>query len=83
MKIPMPDREHEPPPEAVAERRAGQQQDGEDERVGVDGPLETAEAGVQVTADHRDRRRHDEVVERDHEERGRGDRERPPACFVL
>ena len=34
-------------------------------------------------ADHRDRGRHDEVVERHHEERGRGDRERPPdVCFV-
>ena len=64
-----PDREHQPAPEAVAERRAGQEQDGEDERVRVDGPLEPAEARMQVLADHRDRRRHDEVVERDHEER--------------
>ena len=41
------------------------------------------EAGVQVLADHRQRGRHDEVVERDHEERHRGDRERPPhVCFV-
>ena len=81
---PDPDREHQPAPEAVAERGAGEQEDGEDERVGVHGPLEPAEAGVQVLADHGDRRGHDEVVERDHEERGRRDRECPPdACSAL
>ncbi len=73
------EREDAPPPEAVAEGRAGEQQHGEGERVGVDGPLEPGEAGVQVGADHRQRRRDDEVVERDHEERDRGDRERPDA----
>ena len=76
------DREHQPPPEAVAEGRTGEQEDGEDERVRVDGPFEPAEAGVQVLADHGDRRGHDEVVERDHEERGRRDRERPPGHAI-
>ncbi len=81
---PDPDREDKPATEPVAERCAGQEQDGEDERVGVHGPLETAQAGVQVAADHGDRRRDDEVVERDHEERGRRDCERPPHVrFVI
>ena len=71
------DREHPPAAEAVAERGAGQEQHRERQRVGVDRPLEALERRVQVRADHGDRGRDDEVVERDHEERDRGDRERP------
>ena len=46
------DAEHEHPAaaEAVAERGAGQQQDGEGQRVGVDRPLEAAEARVRGRA---------------------------------
>ena len=71
------DREHQPPAEPVAERRPGQEQHCERQRVGVHRPLELGQRGVQVLADDRQRRGHDEVVERDHEERDRGDRERP------
>src|SRR5205085_4565522 len=42
-----PDRVHAPAAEAIAERRAGQQEAGEREVVGVDGPLETLEARVE------------------------------------
>ena len=42
------DREHPPAAEAVAERGAGEQQHGEGQRVGVDRPLEAADAGVEV-----------------------------------
>ena len=56
--------EEPPPAEPLAERRAGQQQDGEGERVGVDRPLEACDAGVQLLADGGQRHRHDEVVER-------------------
>ena len=73
------DHQQPPAPEPVAQRRAGQQQHRERQRVRVDRPLKPAQAGVQVLADHRDRGRHDEVVERDHEHRDRGDRQRPPA----
>jgi len=57
--------------DAVAERRGGHQQDREAEVVGVDGPFELLDARAEVEADRRQRRRHDERVERDHE---RGDR---------
>ena len=72
-----PRREDAPPPEAVAERGAGQEEDGERERVRVHRPLEVLERGAEVGADHGERRRDDEVVEGDHEERDRGDREGP------
>ena len=72
------DRQQPPAPEPVAQGGTGQQQHRERQRVGIDGPLKTAQARVQVLADHRDRGRHDEVVERDHEHRNRGDRQRPP-----
>ena len=64
VKMPSPIDEHPAATEAVAERGAGQQQDGERQRVRVDRPLELLERRVEVVADHRQRRRHDEVVER-------------------
>jgi hypothetical protein len=42
------DRVHAPPPEAITERRAGEQEAGEREVVGIDGPLEALQARVQV-----------------------------------
>ena len=72
---PDPDQEHAAAAEAVAERGAREQEDGERERVAVDGPLEVLERGAEVAADARQRRRDDEVVERDHEDRDGGDRE--------
>ena len=79
VKIPRPIDEHAPPPEPVTERGAGEQEDGERQRVRVDRPLETLDRRVEVGADHRQRRRHDEVVEHDHDERQRRDDERPEA----
>ena len=69
------DGEHPLAPEPVAERGAGQQEDREGQRVGVDGPLELGQRGAQGVLDHRQRRDHDEVVERGHEQRDRADRE--------
>jgi hypothetical protein len=47
------DREHAPATEAVPERSTGQQEAGEGEVVGVDGPLQALEAGVQVSPQRR------------------------------
>ena len=62
------DDEHASPPEAVAERRAGEQEDRERQGVGVDGPFELLERGPQLLADDIEGGRHDEVVEHDHEQ---------------
>ena len=77
VKIASPIDEHPLPPEAVAERGARQEEDGEGERVGVDDPLELLDRRAEVDADHRQRGRDDEVVEHDHEEGDRRDDERP------
>ena len=42
------DREHAPPAEAVTERGSREEQDGEGERVGVDGPREILEGRVEI-----------------------------------
>ena len=72
-----PQREHAAPAEAVAERCARQEEHREGQGVGVHRPLELLDRRAEVDPDHRERRRHDEVVEDDHEEADRGDRERP------
>ena len=54
------DRQQPPTPEAVAQRRPGQQQHREREGVRVDRPLKPAQAGVQILAEHGDRGRHHE-----------------------
>ena len=59
------------PAEPVAERGAGQEQDGEGQGVGVDDPLELGQAGVEARPDDRQGGRDDEVVEGGHEERDR------------
>ena len=69
-------------PEAVAERAGGQQQTGEDERVGVDDPLQRRGAGVELALQRRQgdvqrRDRHD-----DHDEREAQHTEEEPAPFV-
>jgi hypothetical protein len=69
------DEEHPPAPEAVAQRRPGEQEDRERERVAVDRPLQVLERRAEVAADARQRRRDDEVVERDHEDGHRSDGE--------
>jgi hypothetical protein len=72
-----PERENPPTAEAVTERRPGHQQAGKREDEGVDRPLQGRKAGVQVGAQHRKRCRHDQVVERGHEQPERGENERP------
>ena len=54
--------------EPVAERGAGQQQDRERQRVGVDHPFELGDGGAEVGADDGQGGRDDEVVERRHED---------------
>jgi hypothetical protein len=71
------DHEHPPAAEAVAERGAGQQQHGEAERVGVDRPLQRLDRRAEVGADGRQGRRHDEVVERRHEQGDGHERQGP------
>src|SRR5207248_10485854 len=59
--------EHAPAAEDVAQAAAGDEQDGEAQGVGVDGPFEAADRGVQVLLDRGQRDVHDRVVEHDHE----------------
>ena len=68
-----------PATDPVAERRGGQEEDRVAERVGVDRPLELLEARAEILADAHQSIRHDEVVERDHEQRDRDDRQGPAA----
>ena len=63
--------------EAIAERRAREEQHAEAERVAADGPLERLQACAQVGPDRRERDGDDLPVEREHRERGGRDRERP------
>ena len=72
------DEEHAAAAEAVAERGAGEQQDRVGERVRVDRPLERLDRRAEVGADGRQGVGDDEVVEHDHEEGDRDDRESPP-----
>ena len=71
------DREQAPAAVPLAQRGPGEQQHGEGEGVGVHRPLQPFERGVQVIPDRRQRGGHHEVVERGHEQRGRGYGEGP------
>ena len=75
--------EHAPAPEEVAQAPAGDQQDGERQRVGVHGPLEAGDRRAEVLLDRRQRDVHDGVVEHHHEQREAHGGERPPAAVVL
>ena len=77
VKIAEADDEHPLATEPVAERGAGDQQDREGQGVGVDHPLQLGQARAEVALDDRQGGRHDEVVEGDHEQGERGDREGP------
>jgi hypothetical protein len=69
-----PGDEHPTPAEPVAERRGGDHEARERERVGVDHPLQLLERGAQLGAQDRQGGGHDEVVEGGHEHRqGGGD----------
>ena len=86
VKIDKPDDEHASPAEAVSERGPGEQEHGEGQRVGVDRPFELLDGRVEIGTQDGDRGGDHEVVQRDHEERYRGDDERPDhrsvACHV-
>ena len=62
-----PDRVEVAPPVAVTERGGGDEQDGEAQVVGVDGPLERLDGRAEVDADRAQRGRHDQRVERGHQ----------------
>ena len=76
------DHEHPLASQAVAERRAGQQQHRVGEDVCVHRPLERLDRGSQVAVDARQGDVHDEVVEHGHEQPERDDHEGPdPAAL--
>ena len=79
MKMRHPDQEHPLATEPVAERGAGDEQDREGQGVGVDHPLQVGQARAEVALDDGQGGRHDEVVEGDHEQGERRDREGPQA----
>ena len=64
--------------EDVAEPAARDQQHGEGERVGVDGPFERRQRRSEVLLNRGQRDVHDRVVEHDHEQRETHRAERPP-----
>jgi hypothetical protein len=68
--------------EAVTEAAHREQQAGEDQRVGVDDPLEGARRSVEITLDRRQGHVEDRVVERDDQQGDGQDGERPPPPVV-
>ncbi len=73
------DHEHPPPAEPVAERAAEQDQGGEGQRVGVDGPLQARDPRVQVLTDGGQRDVDDRAVDERHPRAEDGGREHPAA----
>ncbi len=71
------DREQAPAAEAVGQRARGQDDRGEREGVGVDDPLQSAEARVQVLGDARESGVDDGDVEHEHRRGGADHGERP------
>ena len=73
--------------EAVAEAAGGEQQAGEDERVGVDDPLQLAGGGAEAAlarrvGQRRERDVEDRVVERDHDQADAQHQQRQPPAAV-
>ncbi len=77
------EQEHPPASEDVAEPAAGDHQHGERERVGVDGPLERGQRGMEAALNRRQRDVHDRVVEHHHEQREAHRAERPPPAVLV
>ena len=71
--------ERAPAPVSVSERAGEQQQPREDERVGVDHPLQLAHVGVELPHQGGERDVHDRVVDDDGEQAQTEDAERDPA----
>jgi len=78
-----PQLEHLASTEPVAEVPAEQQQAGEDERVGVDDPLQVARRRSQAAADGGQRHVDDRVVDADDQHRQAEDHEDPPPPVVF
>ena len=74
------DDEHPPPPVAIAERPAEQQEPGERQRVGVDRPLQPVERGVEIAPDGRQRDVDDGRVEERDARAEHGREQHPPAA---
>ena len=72
------DHEHAAAPEPVAQRAAEQDQRGQRQGVGVDGPLQAAEARAEVRADPLQRHVDDGAVEHDHARAEHGREQHPP-----
>src|SRR5262249_8274219 len=70
-------REYAPPSEPVAERRAGEQQHGEAQVIGVYGPFQRLDRGGEIQPDRAQRGGDDQRVERDPERRHRSPRPYP------
>jgi hypothetical protein len=77
--------EHPSATETVTDRGRRHQESGETERVGVDRPLRLPQWRAEVCPDPGQRRRDEERIERDHEQRRRGDDDRSPrpACYPI
>jgi hypothetical protein len=71
------DREEQAPSKAVTERCTRQQQHGKGQGVGVDGPFQLLQVGVEVAPDHRQCRGDHQVVEGHHEQCDRRDGKSP------
>ena len=83
VKIDEPDDEDPAPPEQVGELSAGEEQDAERQRVGVDHPLELRDRDAQIRADRGQRDVHDRVVEHDHEQAERDGDQGPPLAVLV
>jgi hypothetical protein len=66
--------------EPVSEPTTGQQETGEDERIGVDDPLQLARRGLELGGECGDRDVDDQVVDDHEEHRETEDRQDPPAA---
>ena len=78
------DKEDQASPVAVGERAAGEDQDGQGQRIRIERPLQTAEIGAEPALDARQRDHDDRDVEQQHERRrtDRNERPSPPPAVV-
>ena len=77
-----PDGERALAPEAVAQAPGRQEQPGEDQRVGVDDPLQVADARAEVAHEGGEGDVDDRVVDDDHEQTHAEHEQREPAAVV-
>jgi hypothetical protein len=72
-----PDHKHPPSPQAIAQRRPGQQQDRKAEVIGIEDPFERLDRGAKVGPDCAERSHDHDGVEDHHEGRRRCQDQRP------